>query len=91
MYMIFRQLCSKTNFRKKTYLKKTQNNLKIKESVSSLFKPVPVKEDSNDANVGAELTGVLNKRKIVQILCDFATKEVIKELSIKYGLDGNFY
>ncbi|KAG6798484.1 ATP-dependent RNA helicase SUV3, mitochondrial [Apis mellifera caucasica] len=84
---LLRQLCSKTNFRKKTYLKKTQNNLKIKESVSSLFKPVPVKEDSNDANVGAELTGVLNKRKIVQILCDFATKEVIKELSIKYGLD----
>lgn len=88
MYMIFRQLSFKSKFRQNI---KTKNNLKVKESISSLFKPVPVKQDSNDANIGVELTGDLNKRKIVQILCDFAKKEVIKELSIKYGLDGNFY
>ena len=88
MYMIFRQLSFKSKFRQNI---KTKNNLKVKESISSLFKPVPVKQDSNDANIGVELTGDLNKRKIVQILCDFAKKEVIRELSIKYGLDGNFY
>lgn len=88
MYMIFRQLSFKSKFRQNI---KTRNNLKVKESISSLFKPVPVKQDSNDANIGVELTGDLSKRKIVQILCDFAKKEVIKELSIKYGLDGNFY
>lgn len=81
---LLRQLSFKSKFRQNI---KTKNNLKVKESISSLFKPVPVKQDSNDANIGVELTGDLNKRKIVQILCDFAKKEVIKELSIKYGLD----
>lgn len=89
MYMIFRQLCFKSKFRQN--IKKKQNNtLKVKESINSLFKPVPVKENSDNA-IGIELTGSLNKRKIIQILCDFAQKEEIKELTINYGLDGNFY
>lgn len=89
--MIFRQLCSRTKFIQNVKKKQNSNKLKAKESVSSLFKPVPVNQNSDDANVGIELTGSLNKRKIVQILCDFSKKEIIKELTIKYGLDGNFF
>lgn len=87
--MVFRQLCFKTKFIQNVKKKQKSNNLKPKESVSSLFKPVPVKQNSD--NVGIELTGSLNKRKIVQILCDFSKKEILKELTLKYGLDGNFY
>ncbi|XP_012343051.2 ATP-dependent RNA helicase SUV3 homolog, mitochondrial [Apis florea] len=82
-----RQLCSRTKFIQNVKKKQNSNKLKAKESISSLFKPVPVNQNSDDANVGIELTGSLNKRKIVQILCDFAKKEIIKELTIKYGLD----
>lgn len=58
--------------------------------VSSLFKPVQVKTNTDNANVGVELTGSLSKRGIIQALCNFANKDSIKQLSVQYGLDGNY-
>nr|XP_012141467.1 PREDICTED: ATP-dependent RNA helicase SUV3 homolog, mitochondrial isoform X2 [Megachile rotundata] len=56
------------------------------KSVSSLFQPEPVKS-TPDLNVGAELTGALKKRDVVQILSTFAKTSSVKELSAKHGLD----
>ncbi|XP_015429514.1 PREDICTED: ATP-dependent RNA helicase SUV3 homolog, mitochondrial [Dufourea novaeangliae] len=64
--------------------------LKSKHSnsnVSSLFQPVDVKSNSDDINVGAELTGNLDKNCIITVLSTFAHKKSIRELALKYGFD----
>ncbi|XP_060828972.1 ATP-dependent RNA helicase SUV3 homolog, mitochondrial [Bombus pascuorum] len=81
---ILRQLGSRVKFTQSIRNKQSKGN---EQSISTLFKPVLVKKDSDTASVGIELCGTLNKRKIIQILCDFANTKSIKELSAKYGLD----
>lgn len=61
-------------------------------SVSSLFTPVPVKAKPNpdDINVGAELTGTLNKADLLKVLNKFYQQKEIKQLLTENGLDSTF-
>lgn len=56
-------------------------------SISTLFIPVPVKGNSDDINVGAELTGKLNKADLLKVLNKFYQKKEIKLLLNENGLD----
>lgn len=56
-------------------------------SISSLFIPVPVKPNPDDINVGAELTGTLNKADLLKVLTKFYQKKEIKQLLTENGLD----
>lgn len=58
-------------------------------SISSLFVPVPVKAKPNpdDINVGAELTGELNKADLLKVLNKFYQQKEIKQLLSENGLD----
>lgn len=56
-------------------------------SVSKLFQPATIKE--NDANnIGAELTGKINKSQLLSILNKFSQKKEIFNLCRDHGLDG---
>lgn len=56
-------------------------------SFSQLFVPVPVKPNPDDINVGAELTGEINKADLLKILNKFYQKKEIKLLAKENGLD----
>ena len=64
-----------------------EKNSKSNLPAASLFQPVLVKSSPTDLNVGAELTGTLNKSEIIKILGTFAQKKAVKDLALKYGLD----
>ncbi|CAK9800924.1 ATP-dependent RNA helicase SUV3 homolog, mitochondrial [Anthophora quadrimaculata] len=98
MYLVTEQLTRRNNLIVTSLLRQLNPAIKFTQNVrrkqnksnsplSSLFKPVSVKTDLNDTNIGAELTGTLNKREIIQILCTFANNNTVKDLSKKYGLD----
>ncbi|CAK9823603.1 ATP-dependent RNA helicase SUV3 homolog, mitochondrial [Anthophora retusa] len=98
MYLVTEQLTRRNNLIVTSLLRQLNPAIKFTQNVrrkqnkndsplSSLFKPVSVKADVKDTNVGAELTGTLNKREIIQILYTFANKNTVKDLSKKYGLD----
>lgn len=55
--------------------------------VSTLFVPVMVKSNPDDINVGAELTGSLNKGELLKILNRFFQKREIKILAMENGID----
>ncbi|XP_051159009.1 ATP-dependent RNA helicase SUV3 homolog, mitochondrial [Leptopilina boulardi] len=57
------------------------------ENFNSLFKPIPVKTNENKINVGAELTGTLSRKDILNILEKFREQKEIASLSLEYGLD----
>ncbi|CAH0384021.1 unnamed protein product [Bemisia tabaci] len=57
------------------------------ENLSELFKPVAVKPNPDDINVGAELTGNLNKGEVLKVLNKFYQQEEIKALCKENGLD----
>ena len=54
---------------------------------SALFKPVPIKTSSDDINIGAELTGVLDKAEVLKILNKFSQKKEVKLMCSEHGLD----
>ncbi|XP_055692792.1 ATP-dependent RNA helicase SUV3 homolog, mitochondrial [Lutzomyia longipalpis] len=56
-------------------------------NLSSLFKPVPVKSNPDDINIGAELTGTLDKAELLKVLNKFSQKREIKMLCTENGLD----
>ncbi|CAG9835669.1 unnamed protein product [Diabrotica balteata] len=56
-------------------------------SLSSLFVPVQIKPSADDINVGAELTGTLNKTDLLKVLNKFFQKKEIKALLVDNGLD----
>lgn len=56
-------------------------------TLSALFKPVPVKPSPDDINIGAELTGSLDKAELLKILNKFTQRREIKLLCIENGLD----
>lgn len=56
-------------------------------SFTTLFKPVSLKKSSDDINIGAELTGKLNKSELLKILNKFSQKKEIKLLCLENGLD----
>lgn len=57
------------------------------DNLSTLFVPVPVKPSPDDINVGAELTGRLNKSDLLKVLNRFYQKPEIKQLALENGLD----
>ncbi|XP_017790388.1 PREDICTED: ATP-dependent RNA helicase SUV3 homolog, mitochondrial [Habropoda laboriosa] len=81
--IFFRQLKPTVKLTQSIKRKHSKHN----SNISSLFEPVPVKTELKDANVGAELSGTLNKITIIQTLCSFANKDAIKDLSKSHGLD----
>lgn len=58
-----------------------------KDNVSSLFTPVQIKPNPDDINVGAELTGTLNKADLLKVLNKFFQNPSIKHLLTENGLD----
>lgn len=60
-------------------------------NLSALFIPVPVKPNPDDINVGAELTGSLNKSDLQKILNKFYQNPEIKILAVEHGLDSKFF
>ncbi|XP_076220811.1 suv3 RNA helicase isoform X2 [Nomia melanderi] len=67
-----------SNVRK--YSKKRQN-------ISSLVHPAPVKCELSNVDIGAELTGNLNKNDINKTLILFSRNESLKQLASSYGID----
>lgn len=57
---------------------------------SSLFIPVPIKPNPDDINVGAELTGSLNKSDLLKVLNKFYQKKETKILALENGLDSMY-
>lgn len=55
---------------------------------STLFKPVPVQAHPDDIDIGAELTGKLDKGELLKILNKFTQRPEIKMLCLEHGLDG---
>lgn len=64
-----------------------QKRFKKDDNLSTLFVPVPVKPNPDDINVGAELTGRLNKSDLLKVLNRFYQKPEIKHLALENGLD----
>ncbi|XP_071440725.1 ATP-dependent RNA helicase SUV3 homolog, mitochondrial [Hetaerina americana] len=60
---------------------------KDEANISSLFIPVPVKPNPDDINVGAELTGSVDKGDLLKILNKFYQKKELKLLAMENGLD----
>lgn len=59
-------------------------------TLSSLFQPVPIKPTPDDINVGAELTGTLNKADLLKVLNKFYQLKEIKKLLTDNGLDRKY-
>lgn len=68
-----------------------QKRYKKDDVLSTLFIPVPVKPSPDDINVGAELTGRLNKGDLLKILNRFYQKPEIKQLALENGLDSKTF
>jgi len=68
-----------------------QKRYKKDDNLSTLFVPVPVKPTPDDINVGAELTGRLNKGDLLKILNRFYQKPEIKQLALENGLDSKIF
>lgn len=58
-----------------------------KSDISTLFSPVPIKPSPDDINIGAELTGSLDKGELLKILNKFTQKKEIRMLCMENGLD----
>lgn len=57
-------------------------------NLSTLFKPVPIRQSPDDINIGAELTGgTLDKVELLKIVNKFTQKREIKMLCMENGLD----
>lgn len=59
-------------------------------NLSTLFTPVQVKPNPDDINVGAELTGNLNKADLLKVLNRFYQNPAIKQLLTENGLDSKY-
>lgn len=57
-------------------------------NLSTLFKPVQINPNPDDINVGAELTGKLDKGEVLKVLNKFTQRKEIKMLCQENGLDG---
>lgn len=76
--------CSSDQFMFQRRGKKDDANL------SSLFRPVPIKQSLDDINIGLELTGDLDKVELLKILNKFTQKKEVKILCMESGLDSKF-
>uniref|UniRef100_A0A6M2DHU9 ATP-dependent RNA helicase SUV3 homolog, mitochondrial n=1 Tax=Xenopsylla cheopis TaxID=163159 RepID=A0A6M2DHU9_XENCH len=65
----------------------TNRGKKDDSNLSSLFVPVPIKPNPDDINIGAELSGQLNKADLLKVLNKFYQRKEIKQLCLENGLD----
>ncbi|XP_026465401.1 ATP-dependent RNA helicase SUV3 homolog, mitochondrial-like [Ctenocephalides felis] len=65
----------------------TNRGKKDDSNLSSLFVPVPVKPNPDDINIGAEISGQLNKADLLKVLNKFYQRKEIKQLCLENGLD----
>lgn len=56
-------------------------------NLSTLFTPIAVKPTPDDINVGAELTGAINKPDLLKVLSKFYQTKEVKQLLSENGLD----
>lgn len=68
----------------------TNRGKKDDSNLSSLFVPVPIKPNPDDINIGAELSGQLNKADLLKVLNKFYQRKEIKQLCLENGLDSKF-
>ena len=59
--------------------------------VSQLMVPVPVKSVLDGSNVGAELTGKLNKEEVMKWLAKFYQRREIKAAAVENGIDSTLF
>lgn len=59
-------------------------------TLASLFKPVPVKANPDNINVGIELTGKINKADILKILNKLTQSKQVKALCKENGLSSKY-
>ncbi|XP_015186095.1 PREDICTED: ATP-dependent RNA helicase SUV3 homolog, mitochondrial [Polistes dominula] len=67
--------------------KRDTKNYDDTSNINSFIRPVPVKSNPDDINIGSELTGDLNKTNLLLILNKFIEMKEIKSLAQDYGLD----
>lgn len=70
------------------------HNIRMKNNTtiaSSFFKPVDIRTNSNDINVGAEIVGKLDKNEVIKALNKFTQKQEIKTLCFENGIDGKVW
>ncbi|XP_049280117.1 ATP-dependent RNA helicase SUV3 homolog, mitochondrial [Anopheles funestus] len=60
-----------------------------KKDDSKLFTPIPIRPSPDDINVGAELTGVLDKAEMLKVILKFSNRKEIKFLCLENGIDSN--
>ncbi|XP_043487445.1 ATP-dependent RNA helicase SUV3 homolog, mitochondrial isoform X1 [Polistes fuscatus] len=67
--------------------KRNKKNYYDTSNINTLIRPVPVKSNPDDINIGSELTGDLNKTNLLIVLNKFIEIKEIKSLALEYGLD----
>lgn len=69
----------------------SRNFTRTKKDDTSLFKPVPIKINQDDIDVGAELTGMsLDKGELLKVLNRFSQKAEIRILCMENGMDRKY-
>lgn len=58
-----------------------------KKDDSRLFTPIPIRPSPDDINVGAELTGTLDKAEMLKVILSFSNRKEIKFLCLENGID----
>lgn len=61
------------------------------KSINQLFKPLIVKANPDDMNLGEQIAGKLDKSTLLRALNKFLANEEIKKLSKEHGLDDYLY
>ncbi|GFR98358.1 ATP-dependent RNA helicase SUV3 homolog, mitochondrial-like Protein [Elysia marginata] len=67
---------------------------KSNDSLSSIIQPLPVKpasRNTDDINIGEELTGALKKDKLLKLLAQFYNRDAVKKLAFENGLDNRLF
>lgn len=90
---------SKTGGKKKEFKKMMESNTSIKvfkkkpkSSLNSVLKPVDISpDDTNTNDIGTELTGKLDKVKLLKVLVRFYTTKEMELLALENGLNKDLY
>ena len=61
------------------------------DSMSKLFKPVTIKPNPDDLNLGSEIAGKIERSKLIKTLNSFFQSQKTKTLSREQGLDDYLY
>ncbi|OAD59989.1 hypothetical protein WN48_07834, partial [Eufriesea mexicana] len=98
-YFATKQLKQRSNFMLSSFLRIVNSRVKFTQSIrgkqtdntlgtiNSLVKPVTLKKNSNNLNIGLELTGALDKSKVLQTMYNFSINNAVKQLCDQHGLD----